>query len=314
MKSRGEYRSAPVLVLTLIAFGLSMSLLVDEGAAGTSDAAETSFCRERALRDYEAPLRGLPAAEPIPWVLPFGPATIKVRHSPIPRRSGFPELESFARGKRLAYPRERPEFSLYNSSGDELKLNWKIKVTISRAGAEGAPASFLSATTMAIASLGPRSSALVRGEGSPALGTVRVDYAFLDHEEAVMGSFFEYVQVVPFKVEARVRLRPRAVPAGGVLRFRLENLGTTEVRSGGYRLQRYEANGWQEAPHQHARPVTRRRLSPGHAGNCQWIGIPKSAEPGLYRLQVRPFSLHRRVHPLGRYVTKTFKVTGTAAR
>jgi hypothetical protein len=277
---------------------------------------ETSFCKQRVLRDYEAPLRSLPAAEPPPRVLPFGPAGLEVSDLPSRRHPLFSGIDPFAPGKRLAYRRTPPSLVLRNSGADELALNWKVTVMVSWAGADGEPSSLLSATTTDVASLGPGSSLLVLGEGAPEIGTVRVDIAFFDDGQNLLGSYFEYLQVVPYRVENRLRLKTRAVPAGGVLRFRLENLGTTKVQMGGYRVQRYETNGWQEVPRAETFASSREVLSPGHASECGRSRIPEGAEPGLYRLQVRTFSLRRRgghVRPLGRYSAETFKVTDATA-
>jgi hypothetical protein len=317
MNSLDAYRTVRAFILSLVSFGLSISASGDVGAAAASDAAETSFCKQRVLRDYEAPLRSLPAAEPPPRVLPFGPAGLDLVNRPHPRPPGFSEIDPLAPGKELAHLRKHSAYKLRSSSADELTLNWTVKVTISRVEADGAPSLLLSATTTGVASLGPYSSVMIREEGPPEIGTVRVDIAFLDDEQNLLGSYFEYLQVVPYRVESRLRLKAHVVPAGGALRFRLENLGTTKVQSGGHRLQRHERNGWEEVPQAEAFAASRGFLSPGRAGRCERIWIPESADPGLYRIQKRVNFRRRiagKVRLVGERVTKTFKVTDPAAR
>lgn len=271
-----------------------------------------SFCGSPVARDYEAPLRSLPAAQPVPWVLPFGPSEIRTR-GPSLRRGGLAGLGGHLPGKRLVYRGASLGVLLWNPNDTELTLNWRIKARVASVRADGAPSVSLSEGVADVAVLRPNGSLAVPEIRPPAMGTLRMDITFLDAEETVLGSFFEYLQIVPFKVDPRLRLKTRVVPPGGELLVRLVNWGTTQISSpGAYRLQRYERNRWQDVPVEDL-PASGPALAPGAAGRCQRMPIQDKAEPGLYRIQTRVRSLRRRQGKVRRapiYVSKTFRVTG----
>jgi hypothetical protein len=85
-----------------------------------------------------------------------------------------------------------------------------------------------------------------------------------------------------FKV--RLLISGTAVPQGGTVRIRLENLGAVDAAYGyPYRLQRHERKGWVSLP---VGPFFSARLTlrSGTAGRCQTIHMARSSAPGVYRV------------------------------
>jgi hypothetical protein len=143
-------------------------------------------------------------------------------------------------------------------------------------------------------------------------GSYRLDVVFLDEAGTLLGSYFEYIQVLPRTLDVRLKLSRRAVSSGGTLKIRVENFGTHEVRYGdAYTLQQYRDGRWQPAPQQERFFTDLHVLGAGRAGRCQVVRILKRAEPGLYRIQKEfKFEAIKRGVIRDRYATfsKTFRV------
>jgi hypothetical protein len=232
-----------------------------------------SFCGVPVVRDYEKRLRRLPSGEPLPEILPFGP----------------PQLRAFATrpgGSRFVYRGEGPRFRIENTQGGgDLELNWTIGIRVSRPDELGLPAGVLSETTTGIVVM--RGYGTFPFEGAPLFerGPYRIDIGFSDQSGNVLGSYFEYVEVVPQALRTRLRLSRRVVGPGGVLRFRLENLGTQEIGYGhSYGLQRFREGRWTPVPSRQKFFVDRRTLPAGRASACQNVRIRRELEPGHYRI------------------------------
>lgn len=310
-----DYQPSAPRWIVILALTLCLALTeVEEGSAG-QDA--SSFCGSPIVRDYEGPLRDLPDAEPLPSMLPFGPSGL--------RTSWFVTLKPAIAatsvadplpGKELRYLGDLTGFPLRNDSDLEMTLNWKIRMSISRVGVDGEPSSLISERTTDVGALRPRESFWVL-DFLREMGTVRIDLLFFDAEGDLLGGYFEYARVVPFRPRARLRLSRHAMPPGGKFALRVENLGTTEVNYGlPYRLQVYKDDRWQQAPQRENFFAPRHGLRPGRASHCQHVRISKQAEPGLYRISKKVGSWERRQGKkvfLFKHVTETFRVTSPPA-
>jgi hypothetical protein len=237
-----------------------------------------SFCAIPVVRDYGKRLRGLPSGEPLPEALPFGP----------------PQLRAFAtrpEENQFIYRGKAPQFRLENTQGGgDLELNWTIEMRVSRPDVFGLPDVVLYNAATTVGTLGRYST--FPFEGAPLLerGPYRIDIVFLDQSANVLGSYFEYVEVVPQMLRARLRLSRRVVGPGGVLRFRLENLGTQEIGySHFYGLQRFHEGRWASVRLQKKFFAGRRTLPAGRASACQNLRIQRELKPGRYRI-LKPFS------------------------
>lgn len=161
-----------------------------------------SFCGSRIVRDYEAPLRALPPASPVPSSLPFAPPGLRAT----PFRST---------GEGLLYRGVRPSLNLWGD-GTRIDLNWNVKLLVSRPAADGSVGEVVSETTGWVGEVGG-SHVLVAKKALAELGTYRVDTSFESQSGEVLGSYFEYVQAIPVTWRVRLALNRRVVSPGGLV-------------------------------------------------------------------------------------------------
>ena len=250
---------------------LSVAVLLGSlSAVFPGDAA--SFCGSRVVRDYEAPLRALPPANPVPSLLPFGPPGL--------------EATSFrSTGDGLLYRGARPTL-LMRSEGGRIELNWGGKFLVSRPAADGSIGKVVSERVSRIKEVDSVVSASLFAGGLTQLGSYRIDTLFESQSGEVLGRYFEYVQVVPLIERVRLALSRRVVPPGGRFKVRLENLGT-QVMSYGfpYALERHHGGRWRPVPQERAFFMPGLHLQAGEASACQGVRLSAEAEPGLYRIR-----------------------------
>lgn len=233
--------------------------------------AEASLCGPTLVRDFEAPLRSLPPAEPLPEILPFAPAGVEAYVGP--RLEGSPGLLH-----------EHSVIGLHLGGPEDVDLGWTIEVLVSFPGAGGSPGWVVSAARAQVPSPSFKPAVITRQPLFP--GTYRVDLAFLDKDGATLGSYFEYLQVVPFVLKPKLVLRRKAGSAAGNLELRVENLGTRLISFGAaYGLERYEDGEWQTVPQRRGFFAWKASLSAGRAGPCQAVRIPAALGSGRYRVR-----------------------------
>lgn len=209
----------------------------------------------------------------MPKTLPFAPPGVEARVGP-----------RFGDASRLLFQGSTPGLIL--KGPDSTELEWTIEVLISFPGADGSPGWVVSESQTRVDSISGRPTVVV---GSPlSAGTYRVDFKFFDRNGASLGSYFEYVQVVPISLKPRLGLSRKSVSPGESLQLRVENLGTRTVDYGlPYELQRYEDGRWRPAPQTEKFFAPKMTLAAGHVGNCQGVPIFKGAKPGIYRIRKR---------------------------
>jgi hypothetical protein len=240
-------------------------------AAPSADA--NAFCEPRIVRDYEAPLRALPPASPVPSSLPFAPPGLQAT----PFRST---------GQGLLYRGVRPSLNLWNE-GAPIELSWIVKLLVSRPAADGSVGEVVSETTGWVGEVG-RSNALVARKALAELGTYRVDTSFESQSGEVLGSYFEYVRVVPLTRHVRLSLNRQVVSPGGSFKVRVENVGTGQVSFGlPYVLERRHEGRWLPAPQRRRFFMPRIHLGAGIAGECEVVRVFAWADPGRYRIRKR---------------------------
>jgi hypothetical protein len=126
-------------------------------------------------------------------------------------------------------------------------------------------------------------------------GSYRIDSTFSDAAGNLLGSYFEYIQVVPDFLKVRLGMSRRVVSPGGTFKVRLENLGTREVSYGEpYILERYHRKRWQRVPQKENFFAIKHNLLAGQAGKCQAVHLFKDAVPGRYRIRKRVSSGFRK--------------------
>jgi Bacterial Ig-like domain len=284
-------KSSRKLVLLLFECLLLTTFL---GAVASSSAA-SSFCDSPIVRDYEKPLYMLPAPKPIPRLLPFAPPGLEMRSS---RRAGL----------GIDHPGSVAAVTLH-ASDRQITLNWTVKVVVARPTEDGSTSIPISVTETQVGSVKPHQPVTILGGLLEGLGSYRIDITFLDQTGNPLDSYFEYVRIVPRSRKAQLTLSRPFVPSGGILRARIENLGTEGVSYGlFYSLEKYQDHGWQRlsdgksfAPSFH--------LSAGQAGECQRIRIPKDSKAGLYRIRKKvAFEGKKKIG--WKVLSKTFQVQG----
>jgi hypothetical protein len=250
--------------------GVVLALLAWSGNA------EASFCGSSVARDFEAPLRSLPPENPLPKQLPFAP--------------GIEASLGLRWGDDGRLLNSSQPFSLELRSETNVDLNWTVKMQVSHPsqdGSAGALVSLLSAGVSTVSAGVPVD--LFQQALSP--GTFRIEVDFFDAEGSLLGSYFEYVQVVPQTLKARIAVDRQVVAPGERLRVKIENLGTEPIGYGYfYALQRYDHGRWRQAPQVDHFYASLSNLPAGRAGRCQTVPIFETAEPGRYRIlkKIRP--------------------------
>jgi hypothetical protein len=253
----------------ILLLGMAMGLLLPA-------ASPASFCSSPILRDYEITLRAFPPSNPLPQHLPFGPPNLEA--SP-----------AWRVGPHLLRIEGSPAYWLkIKGPDDRLDLNWTVKLRVSRPASDGSPGELvLEADTKVEAVMAGDSAQLVAGELEKR-GFYRIDISFQSQDGNLLGSYFEYVRVVPARLDVRVGFKRRTVSPGASTKFRLENLGTHMIRYGAhYSLDRFEDGDWRRISQGKKFVPSVDFVEAGRAGGCQVVHIPRSAEPGLYRIRKR---------------------------
>jgi len=263
---------------------------------GASDSAEasaavrgrgSSFCEGPMLRDYEAGLRVLPAPSPLPRTgkLPFGPSALSVS-----------ELGNDH--SRLLFTGGQAAFQMTNSSQSvALTLNWVVQIAVVRVGPDGSAGAPVISTHQ-VGSIPAGGYVRLSSPRIAKAGPYRVDFFVSTQSDTPLGNYSEYLRVVPSKLDVRLGVDVKSINPGSVLSFRLENLGTQEIRSGlEYVIEKKVSGTWHEAAFGATKFLQSLSLvAAGQAGRCQRLQIPKSAEDGRYRVRkvVTPLTGSRR--------------------
>lgn len=178
-----------------------------------------------------------------------------------------------------------------NATGGPVQLNWSVKLAVSRPAADGSASTPIAESVIRVESVQPGYLSPVIAGPLEETGTFRIDTTFSDQAGNTLGSYFEYVQVVPNVLQVRLALNRRVIPPGGTLKMRIENLGTQPIGYGyPYALERYQDHHWQPVPGPGPFLMPLLGLQGGRAGVCQAVQISKGAKPGLYRVRksIRP--------------------------
>lgn len=261
-----------VLLITIVAFAMLWALSDDADGASAPMAKARPLCASPIVRDYEAPLRALPPASPLPRQLPFAPA-------------GLAAWTLRGSGENLVYAGTAAGLVL-SATGGPAQPDWTVRLVVSRPAVDGSASTPVAETLTRVESVQPGYSMMITVGPLGEAGTFRIDTTFSDQAGNTLGSYFEYVQVVPETLQVRLALSRRVIPPDGTLKMRIENLGTTHIGYGyPYGLERYLDHHWQPVPGPGPFLLPLLGLQAGRAGVCQTVEIPKGAKPGLYRVR-----------------------------
>ena len=140
---------------------------------------------------------------------PFGP-------------SGIEASASGSVGERLAQAGSHFGFRLRNKTRAELELRWDVRLRISRFGPDGSPVELISGSSDKIETISPGVGIGVLVDAPREPGSYRADIDLFDQEGELLGSYFEYIRVVPKTLHMRLGLTRRVVPPGGLFKARIE--------------------------------------------------------------------------------------------
>lgn len=286
-------------VVAGIALALALSAVPAAAAAGTVN----PFCGQPVLRDFTAPLDGLPPVTEPPesGMLPFAPEGVVLN-------AGGPSE------RHLVLVGYHPYYALDKITAPSVRLGWSVKVTVSRIE-NGVTSPIAPEATTVIGDLGPAQSTQVIAAAAPSeAGSYRVDMTFLDESGHLLGSYAGYLQAQDPRFEARLGIDRRKIKPGGKLRVRIENLGTTMIGYGyPYGLQRRKRGSWIAVPTgPFLLPLL--GLPAGEAGECQVIRLAPNAPPGPYRISKSVSGFPGPVGPERAVVRARFRVSSVTAR
>lgn len=291
-------RSINCVVLVLV-LGVSCNVAVSDatGRSGGENQGGKSFCARPTIHDYNRALKRLPPIEGLPssGTLPFGPAGLKVA--------------ALGRDQQLLFVGSSARYQFTNLGMPDSRLGWTVKIGLSRIAQDGSTWQIAPESVFEVDELGPRGTIrVIEAPKVPGRGSYRIDLVFLDESGKLLGGYAEYAQVVPSTFKARLGVSGERVASGGVLRARIENVGTRGVGYGyEFELARFSKGVWIGLPGQ---PFfsSRTEVTAGMAGRCEMIRIPRHAPPGLYRIskEVEPSGDSRKRVTLN----ATFRVVG----
>jgi hypothetical protein len=251
--------------------------LASLACAPLAAAESPSFCRERFVRDYEAPLRGMPRQHPPPeGELPFGPRNFgihRIDRTPL-------ALE----GSRFGY-----RFGGKNERSRVLNLNWRASATARAVDAHGRVKRTIGSRRWRVhrvKDLEPLEIAFPADH--PGFFRVDLRIATLDGRRHV--AYRDYFRVLRRSNEVAIRVSAESVRPGESVWGLLENRGAGQLSTRGYLdLERVEQGAWVPVP----LPPSPESvmgihwlIGPGEVGRCQRFDVPADAAPGLYRFSV----------------------------
>jgi hypothetical protein len=233
-----------------------------------------SFCRERYVRDYEAPLREMPHQHPPPrGELPFGPRNFGIH------RINLTPLAF--EGSRFGY-----RFGGKNEEHRVLDMNWRATAVARVVDPRGHVRRIVGERRWRVErvkDLDPLELAFPADH--PGFFRVDLRIATLDGRRHV--AYRDYFRVLRRSNDVGIRVSAESVRPGETVWGLLENPGAGQLSTRGYLdLERADGDAWVPVP----LPPTPRSvmgagwiIGPGEVGWCQRFDVPADAVPARYR-------------------------------
>ena len=229
------------------------------------------------VRDYERPLRRLPATKrpARSGQLPFGPASVTIR----PTRRDY--------GNRLRVGGGTFGYALVNHRRrSAVRLGWMVTgkmVMLNRRGRASRVVGTVRQSIRAIAAGKKRKVAL---QTSDVPGLYRFDLVLRSRGAQHRVAYSDYVRVLVPVLHVRLGSRSKSYRGGEVVYARVENLGTKLVHDlREYSVERFTEEGWERVgPHALGWPRSPAPLLSAGKARCQDFRVPSHASPGRYRL------------------------------
>ena len=249
-------------------------LLVSLVCAPAAAAEAPSFCRERFVRDYEAPLREMPRLRPPPQgELPFGPRNFSIHR--IDRTSLALE------GSRFGY-----RFGGKNEGARVLNLNWRASAVAHVVDANGRVKRTFGVRRWRVhrvKDLDPLELAFPADH--PGFYRVDLRIAALDGRRHV--AYRDYFRVLRRSNDVAIEVSAESVHPGESIWGALEYRGAGNLSSRGYLgVERDEGGTWvpvMQPPSPRSVAGWNWLLSSGEIAHCDRFDVPLDAAPGTYR-------------------------------
>lgn len=263
-------RLAPVWIVGVLLAALA--------CAPAAAAEAPSFCRERLVRDYEAPLREMPHQHPPPQgELPFGPRNFgihRIDRSPL-------AFEGSRFGYRFGGKHERARV---------LSLDWRAFAIARAVDASGRVKRTIGTRRWRvhrIKDLEPLEIAFSADHP----GFYRVDLRIVTLDGRRHVAYRDYFRVLRRSNQVEIEVSAESVRPGETVWGLLENPGAGQLSTHGYLdLERAEGNAWAPVPlppsPESVMGVTW-LIGPGEVGHCQRWDVPADAPPGAYRFSTQ---------------------------
>lgn len=201
---------------------LTLCLCNCTAAKAAYNGADSSCGRSVVVRDYLAPLEGLPKQKSFPSSgrLGFGPGILRV----------YPP-----RSRLIVSGRDRFESSgsLSRRSDSARQLGWEVESRLDRLNAQGIPSKLVRDREQGIGTVAGFAHRQFGFGGNLAPGIYRLQVSF-SRERAMLGTFGEYFRVVPARSSLRLVAPRDEVQAGATIALRIENLGTVSATYNAY--------------------------------------------------------------------------------
>jgi len=257
--------------ITALALSSVAVLVVCPNSNALASAGEPSWCAHRVVHDYLAPVRQMKPIRRVPRSgrLPFGPSSLRLVN-----RTGPLMVGSGTFGYELSTEAAQP-----------LHVDWAILTRISSISHSGHIKRTLITKKSYVRAVRNDSNLrfMFHLPNKPAL--YRYDIEF-QGRSGKLGSYSEYLRVVPRRAAARIRLSSPTYRAGSEVWFRLENVGTAAISFGElFSIERYNGSAWEkDAATPVGAPAVAIELAGGVAYRCKRVTLPQDGSPGLYRL------------------------------
>lgn len=262
--------------LTLcIALAAALGVGSPPSASAVTYETAPAFCAGAVVRDYLAPLKGLPELRrPSPAGLTgIGRSNLLLKTAP-----------------RLAVGADAIEywFTLRNPKRP-VRLGWTVTATLSRVDAKGRAVERIARSRRRVSTVTATDSPGGRLAVNAVPATYRLLLAISGKQGTEIARYGSYHRAEQRHYESRLGLNTASYRPEQTVFARVENLGTESVTFGAsYAIQRLEGSRWVDAPESPRRFIMPLyRLGAGTAGRCHRFWIPPTMPTGRYRMTKR---------------------------
>jgi hypothetical protein len=296
--------------------GVAQSFAAIDALRDNKTRSSSQFCGPKLVRSFGLPPGGRQQYKPIPenGLLSFGPQKLRVSQKG-PRPGGALQSDPSAGNRVLtAGGKFGYLFSSLPWSGGS-RLNWTIRLTASTVTKQGQFRNRLGETAMHIGSIQGHTTRSVVLSIPPKKGFYRLALSIRSSKGQLLDAFAEFIRVIEPSAIARLGTSSRTVVPGEQVLGRIENFGSTMLRTRQpYSVEYFDGVEWERVgPPQTVwrGPGMDAIVYAGKAAACMSFRVPADAAPGRYR-----FVKNIRVGQFGRLSERTlygdFNVSPTA--